>query len=107
MPLPWLFCFVVGGDVSVREATGSNASTAPSAAVTASPKEVVARSVKDVERSWTAQYPALGNGAAFSPVQVACTRTPRPTCVSDQPTVALEQQADRGLPCRPQRWGAP
>jgi hypothetical protein len=55
--------------VSVRESAGPNASAGPSAGPTASASDVVTPSVKDVERFWTAQYPALSHGAAFKPVQ--------------------------------------
>jgi predicted metalloprotease len=63
------------GCVSVRESAGpkpsSGASASASAAPTASesPNQVATRSVRDVERFWTAQYPALSNGAKFQPIQ--------------------------------------
>ncbi|HEY0000515.1 MAG TPA: neutral zinc metallopeptidase, partial [Actinoplanes sp.] len=50
-------------------ATGPSPSAGPSTAVTASPNDVVIRSVKDVERFWTAHYPALSGGGAFKPIQ--------------------------------------
>jgi predicted metalloprotease len=63
----------VAGCVSVRESggpqTSTGASTSASSAATASPNELVTRSVKDVERFWTAQYPALSHGTAFKPIQ--------------------------------------
>jgi predicted metalloprotease len=63
----------VTGCVSVGESAGpktsAGASAGASAAATAAPNEVVTRSVKDVERFWTARYPALSHGAAFRPIQ--------------------------------------
>jgi predicted metalloprotease len=58
----------VAGCVSVREATGPRTSAGPSTAATAT-NDVVTRSVKDVERFWAANYPALSRGAAFEPVK--------------------------------------
>jgi predicted metalloprotease len=78
-----------GGCVSVRESAGPKTSaSAPATAATASPNEVVTRSVKDVERFWTAQYPALSHGAAFKPIQGGLypyteTKLP-PACGSQQ-----------------------
>jgi predicted metalloprotease len=54
----------VAGCVSVRDSAGPK----NSGRATASPNEVGTRSVKDVERFWTAQYPALSDGGAFKPI---------------------------------------
>lgn len=55
----------VTGCVPLPESAGPNTSTA----ATASPNDVVTRSVTDVERFWTARYPEVSRGAAFKPVQ--------------------------------------
>jgi predicted metalloprotease len=52
------------GCVTVRELPGLG-----DPAGGTSSDQVVTRSVKDVERFWAAQYPALSQGAAFQPVQ--------------------------------------
>src|SRR4051812_33641490 len=64
------------GIVLILALPGCTASPAPSASdATASPStsvmatsDVVTRSLDDIERYWTATYPALSNGAAFKPV---------------------------------------
>ena len=71
----------VAGCVSVRESADVSSSA------TASPNDVVIRSVKDVERFWTARYPALSQGAAFEPVQGGLhpyTETQLPPACGDQ-----------------------
>jgi predicted metalloprotease len=81
----------VAGCVSVREVsapeTPASAPAGASADATASPNEVVTRSVKDVERFWTAEYPALSHGAAFKAVQGGLhpyTETKLPPACGDQ-----------------------
>jgi predicted metalloprotease len=49
-----------------RPSPSTDASASTSAPATS---DVVTRSLRDIERYWTATYPTLGNGAAFKPVQ--------------------------------------
>src|SRR3954463_582697 len=85
---------VATGCVSVRESAGpgssASASAGASTGATASPNEVVTRSVKDVERFWAGQYPALSDGAAFKPIQGGLhpyTKTKLPPACGDQRSV--------------------
>ena len=64
-----LLISAVAGCVTVRESTAPDDSASASASPSASPNDAVVRSIKDVERFWTAAYPALSSGAAFKPVQ--------------------------------------
>jgi predicted metalloprotease len=81
-------CVSVSGTVGPEDST--SASAGASTAVTASPDDVVTRSVRDVERFWTAHYPALSNGAAFKPIQGGLhpyTKTKLPPACGDQQSV--------------------
>lgn len=82
---------VAAGCVSVSrsETPGTTGSVSASAPATASPEAVATRSVKDVERFWTAHYPALSHGAAFQPIQGGLhpyTKTTLPPPCGDQPS---------------------
>jgi predicted metalloprotease len=72
------------GCVTVRESAGPEVSASAPATSSASPDDVVLKSIKDVERFWTGTYPELSSGAAFKPVQGGYhpyTRTkPPPPC---------------------------
>jgi predicted metalloprotease len=66
LPLAAAACTVVSGPQAERGSPSRGDGGPPASA---SVDDVVARSLKDVERFWTAHYPALSGGAAFKPVQ--------------------------------------
>jgi predicted metalloprotease len=80
-------CVPVGESAAPK--TSAGASAGASSAATASPNEVATRSIRDVERFWTAQYPALSHGAAFKPIQGGLhpySKTELPPACGDQPS---------------------
>ncbi len=82
----------VGGcTIVVGDGTSPDAATSPSVSASPStdPNTTVTRSLKDVERFWTATFSQISNGRTFTPVQGGYhpyTKTkPPPACGPEQP----------------------